>query len=41
MAYQTITYEVADSICTITLNRPDQLNALNADDVRRADRCVR
>ena len=27
MSYETITYDVADKICTITLNRPDRLNA--------------
>jgi len=29
MAYETIKYEVAEQILTITLNRPDQLNAFN------------
>ncbi|KAA9006724.1 enoyl-CoA hydratase-related protein [Histidinibacterium aquaticum] len=30
MAYETIIVETADDVCTITLNRPDQMNAINA-----------
>lgn len=30
MSYETLTYEVADGVATITLNRPDNANALNA-----------
>ena len=30
MAYETITYEVEDHVATIRLDRPDALNALNA-----------
>ncbi|MGR3502085.1 enoyl-CoA hydratase-related protein [Pseudaestuariivita sp.] len=45
MAYETINVEIEDHICTVTLNRPDALNALNGqllaeliDALRDADR---
>lgn len=30
MAYETIVVDTADHVCTIRLNRPEALNALNA-----------
>ncbi len=39
MTYETLRYEVADGILTLTLNRPDQLNAFTvqmADDLEAA-----
>ncbi len=30
MDYQTILFSVADDVATVTLNRPDVMNALNA-----------
>lgn len=34
MSYETIIYEVADRIATITMNRPERLNALNDQMIR-------
>lgn len=31
MTYETLDYTVADGICTITLNRPDQMNAFTVE----------
>ncbi|HJQ19959.1 MAG TPA: enoyl-CoA hydratase-related protein [Gemmatimonadaceae bacterium] len=39
-AYQFLTYEVADRIATITLNRPDKLNALNDATMLELSRAV-
>ena len=29
MSFETILYDVKEGVCTITINRPDALNALN------------
>jgi enoyl-CoA hydratase/carnithine racemase len=34
MAFETLLYDVADAFATITLNRPDRLNAVNATVIR-------
>ncbi|HEV8471728.1 MAG TPA: crotonase/enoyl-CoA hydratase family protein [Methylomirabilota bacterium] len=34
MAFETLRYDVADPVATITLNRPDRLNAVNATVIR-------
>ena len=31
MSYQTLLFDIQDNICTITINRPEKLNALNKD----------
>jgi enoyl-CoA hydratase len=40
MAYQFVTLDVADRIATITVNRPDKLNALNAATIAELDAAI-
>src|SRR5687768_13900423 len=39
--YENLRYEVADGIATITVERPDKLNALNAATIRELGEAVR
>ena len=40
MTYQLITFDVADRIATITVNRPDKLNALNDATIQELGRAI-
>lgn len=39
-AYRTVLYEIADSICTITLNRPQQRNAQSTELLTELDQAI-
>jgi enoyl-CoA hydratase len=38
--YQTLLFDIQDSICTITINRPDKMNALNKDVFTELDKAM-
>ena len=38
--YQTIKYEVKDKVATVTINRPEALNALNSTVLDGIVRCI-
>ncbi|WP_255155536.1 enoyl-CoA hydratase/isomerase family protein [Ferruginibacter sp. HRS2-29] len=38
--YQTLLFDIRDSICTITINRPDKMNALNKDVFTELDQAM-
>ena len=40
MSYEHVLFDVSDNIATLTLNRPDALNALSADLAKDLGRAI-
>ena len=40
MSYQNLLVEKKENVAVVTINRPDKLNALNAQTISRSEKCI-